>query len=96
VKSIDRLFGRKAEAAPADAGAWRRKRPGEWSPYDRAMRTVANGERRLKVEERPTNCDVNERTGNGTPVGRCCFYAPGMVCPRHGDLTLIPSRTEMP
>ena len=31
------------------------------------------------------NCPVLERTGDGTPVGTCCFYLKdGKTCPRHG------------
>lgn len=37
----------------------------------------------------PKNCDVIERTGDGAVVGRCYFYAPDGVCPRHGRLDLF-------
>lgn len=33
------------------------------------------------------NCPINEVTGDGTPVGRCCFHLNHNVCPRHGDVT---------
>lgn len=33
----------------------------------------------------PRNCAVKERTGDGVPVGPCCFYLEnGTTCPRHG------------
>lgn len=81
-----------------DARAYLAKRPEDRTPYDRAMRTIANGERRSKREAQhaPMNCDVMERTGDGKPIGRCCFGLAGGVCPRHGGLALIPSRSELP
>ena len=40
-----------------------------------------------------TNCPVLERTGNGVPCGRCCFFLPdGRTCPRHGDVFLFEPR----
>lgn len=33
------------------------------------------------------NCPIRERTGDGTPVGRCWHWCPGGICPRHGDVT---------
>lgn len=35
----------------------------------------------------PNNCPVLERTGDGVPVGRCYFYCPENICPRHGDVS---------
>lgn len=32
------------------------------------------------------NCPINERTGDGASVGRCWFFSPLDVCPRHGDI----------
>lgn len=32
------------------------------------------------------NCPIIERTGDGTPVGRCWFHCPDGICPRHGDV----------
>jgi hypothetical protein len=32
-------------------------------------------------------CPVRERTGDGTPVGRCFHFCPNNVCPRHGDVS---------
>ena len=33
------------------------------------------------------NCPIKEQTGDGTSVGKCCFYLPdGKTCPRHGDV----------
>lgn len=84
------------EAVEEDPEAWRGKRPDAWTPYDRAMRTIANGERRSKSEATPSNCDVMERTGDGRPVGRCHFHLEDFTCPRHGNLNLIPSRKELP
>lgn len=35
----------------------------------------------------PHNCAVKERTGDGIPVGPCCFYLEnGTTCPRHGKV----------
>jgi len=35
----------------------------------------------------PHNCDVQERTADDVPVGRCWFYLEdGRFCPRHGDI----------
>lgn len=33
------------------------------------------------------NCPILERTGDGRTVGRCWFYCPDGVCPRHGDVS---------
>ncbi len=33
------------------------------------------------------NCVIIERTGDGVLVGRCWFYCPNDVCPRHGDVS---------
>ena len=33
------------------------------------------------------SCTIIERTGDGVSVGRCWFYCPNGVCPRHGDVT---------
>lgn len=33
------------------------------------------------------NCPIAERTGDGIPCGRCWFYCPEGVCPRHGDVS---------
>tara|TARA_Y100000817_G_scaffold260550_1_gene214761 strand:+ start:1827 stop:2054 length:228 start_codon:yes stop_codon:yes gene_type:complete len=33
------------------------------------------------------NCPVNERTAEGKSVGRCWFYCPEGICPRHGDVS---------
>lgn len=35
----------------------------------------------------PHNCAIREMTGDGVSVGRCMFFAPGDVCPRHGDVS---------
>lgn len=32
----------------------------------------------------PNNCNVQEKTGDGKPVGRCWFHLEKGVCPRHG------------
>lgn len=32
------------------------------------------------------NCPIVEMTGEGIPCGRCMFYCPGGICPRHGDV----------
>lgn len=32
------------------------------------------------------NCPIIERTHDGDSVGRCFFYCPDGVCPRHGDV----------
>jgi hypothetical protein len=37
----------------------------------------------------PNNCPVIEKTGDGTPVGRCWFHMPNGVCPRHGEIEKI-------
>lgn len=35
------------------------------------------------------NCPINEKTGDGRPVGRCWHYLPdGKTCPRHGDVSI--------
>lgn len=35
----------------------------------------------------PHNCAVKERTGDGVPVGACCFFLEnGTTCPRHGKV----------
>lgn len=35
----------------------------------------------------PYNCAVKERTGDGVPVGPCCYYLDnGTTCPRHGKV----------
>ncbi len=31
------------------------------------------------------NCPILERTADGVPVGRCWFWSPDGICPRHGD-----------
>jgi hypothetical protein len=34
------------------------------------------------------NCPINERTADGTLVGRCWHNLPdGKTCPRHGDVS---------
>jgi hypothetical protein len=33
------------------------------------------------------NCPILERTADGRAVGRCWFYCPKGVCPRHGDVS---------
>lgn len=33
------------------------------------------------------NCPIKERTGDGTPVGRCWFACNAGKCPRHGDVS---------
>jgi len=33
------------------------------------------------------NCPILEVTGDGVPCGRCWFYSPKGICPRHGDVT---------
>lgn len=39
------------------------------------------------AEANPHNCAVKERTGDGVPVGPCCFYLEnGTTCPRHGKV----------
>lgn len=43
----------------------------------------------------PHNCAVKERTGDGVPVGPCCFYlADGTTCPTHGRVKLFPTCRE--
>lgn len=34
----------------------------------------------------PNNCPINERTADGTLVGRCWHHAPNGICERHGDV----------
>ena len=34
----------------------------------------------------PGNCTVRERTADGVSVGRCMFFCPKGICPRHGDV----------
>ena len=34
----------------------------------------------------PNNCPIREFTGDGVSVGRCMFYCPDDVCPRHGNV----------
>ena len=34
----------------------------------------------------PNNCPIRERTADGISVGRCYFYCPDDVCPRHGNV----------
>ena len=34
----------------------------------------------------PGNCPVRERTADGVSVGRCMFFCPKGICPRHGDV----------
>ena len=39
------------------------------------------------AQTNPHNCAVKERTGDGVPVGPCCFYLDnGATCPRHGKV----------
>ena len=33
-----------------------------------------------------SNCPILERTADGTSAGRCWFYCPDDVCPRHGSV----------
>lgn len=33
------------------------------------------------------NCPINEQTADGKIVGRCWFYCPNDICPRHGDVS---------
>jgi hypothetical protein len=44
----------------------------------------------------PANCPVIEQTGDGVEVGTCTYYAPGGICPRHGNwrILVIKSRPE--
>lgn len=36
------------------------------------------------------NCAINEQTGDGKTVGRCCFYVGDTgFCPRHGDVRQV-------
>lgn len=37
----------------------------------------------------PNNCAILERTGDGSPVGRCSFYTPDDICPRHGNVSEV-------
>lgn len=32
------------------------------------------------------NCPISEKTGDGVLVGRCWYYCPNGVCPRHGNV----------
>jgi len=34
----------------------------------------------------PNNCPIVEMTADGHFVGRCFFFCPDDVCPRHGDV----------
>jgi len=38
------------------------------------------------------NCPIRERTGDNTPVGRCCFHLKNGVCERHGDVSYYQQR----
>lgn len=43
----------------------------------------------------PNNCAVMERTGDGAPVGPCCFHLEnGTTCPRHGKVKAYNERAE--
>lgn len=33
------------------------------------------------------NCPIIEQTGDGRPCGRCWFFCPNNICPRHGDVS---------
>ncbi len=42
----------------------------------------------MAIHHLRNNCPINEVTGDGRAVGRCCFYLPdGKTCPRHGDVS---------
>lgn len=45
--------------------------------------------RREMGADLPRNCPVRERTADGDPAGRCCFWLgeDGNTCPRHGDVS---------
>ncbi len=34
------------------------------------------------------NCPILERTGDGYRAGRCWYWSPNYICPRHGDIYL--------
>ncbi len=34
------------------------------------------------------NCPINEQTADGGACGRCCFLLDGVICPRHGDVSV--------
>lgn len=38
------------------------------------------------------SCPVVERTRDGRSVGRCWFFCPDGVCPRHGDVSVALER----
>lgn len=42
-----------------------------------------------KTYEHNFPCAIAEETADGVPVGRCWFYSPGDVCPRHGDISKV-------
>jgi hypothetical protein len=40
-----------------------------------------------KGQNNDRNCPVRERTADGVSVGRCWYFCPEGVCPRHGDVS---------
>ena len=48
------------------------------------------------AEANPYNCAVKERTGDGIPVGACCFFLEyGTTCPRHGKVKTVGNDTTL-
>jgi hypothetical protein len=43
------------------------------------------------MTERYANCPIREHAGDGAFVGRCDFYCPDNVCPRHGCIEDYPT-----
>ena len=40
----------------------------------------------MKLIRGKNNCPILELTADGVQVGRCYYFCPGNVCPRHGDV----------
>lgn len=63
-----------------------------------SFRFCIGGERRPARRERVaaslTNCPIREHTGDGAYVGRCDFAAYDDVCPRHGRISMYPTRDD--
>lgn len=43
----------------------------------------------------PDNCPIRTFTADGKSAGRCMYYCPDAVCPRHGDVLQPLTRYRM-
>jgi len=54
----------------------------------RRLKSGVSDKTNKKIENKISNCPINEQTGDGIAVGRCwLFLKDGKICSRHGDVS---------